>query len=143
MASHFCAASLAELRHASGSFAGVVYGVAWFQGIRRRTDRFCRRFSSANRVGHVFQSPIRDDTWRIPLVAYDIFHTNRVRFVLTALSMTIGTAALILVVTIGLAGRQYVIKQIDGIGVNWIFAEYEIGAQRIPTVLPICSRSTI
>ena len=63
--------------------------------------------------------------------AYDIFHTNRVRFVLTALSMTIGTAALILVVTIGLAGRQYVIKQIDGIGVNWIFAEYEIGAQRI------------
>jgi len=68
--------------------------------------------------------------------AYDIFRTNEVRFVLTALSMTIGTAALILVVTIGLAGRQYVMKQIDGIGVNWIFAEYEIGAQHITQVSP-------
>jgi len=68
--------------------------------------------------------------------AYDIFHTNQARFVLTALSMTIGTAALILVVTIGLAGRQYVMKQIDGIGVNWIFAEYETGAQRITNVAP-------
>ena len=54
--------------------------------------------------------------------AYDIFRTNEVRFVLTALGMTIGTAALILVVTIGLAGRQYVMKQIDALGVNWIFA---------------------
>ena len=58
------------------------------------------------------------------------------RFVLTALGMTIGTAALILVVTIGLAGRQYVMKQIDGIGVNWIFAEYETGAQRTTNVSP-------
>jgi len=68
--------------------------------------------------------------------AYDIFRTNEARFVLTALSMTIGTAALILVVTIALAGRQYVMKQIDGIGVNWIFAEYEIGAQHITQVSP-------
>jgi len=68
--------------------------------------------------------------------AYDIFRTNEARFVLTALSMTIGTAALILVVTIGLAGRQYVMKQIDGIGVNWIFVEYETGAQRITNVSP-------
>jgi hypothetical protein len=46
--------------------------------------------------------------------AYDIFRTNEARFVLTAISMTIGTAALILVVTIALAGRQYVMKQIMG-----------------------------
>ncbi len=68
--------------------------------------------------------------------AYDIFRTNEARFVLTALGMTIGTAALILVVTIGLAGRQYVMKQIDGIGVNWIFAEYETAAQRITNASP-------
>jgi len=68
--------------------------------------------------------------------AYDIFRANEVRFVLTALGMTIGTAALILVVTIGLAGRQYVMKQIDGIGVNWIFAEYETGDQRNTNVPP-------
>jgi putative ABC transport system permease protein len=67
---------------------------------------------------------------------YDIFRTNEVRFVLTALGMTIGTAALILVVTIALAGREYVTKQIDGIGVNWIYAEYEAGAQGISNVSP-------
>jgi putative ABC transport system permease protein len=68
--------------------------------------------------------------------AYDVFRTNEARFVLTAISMTIGTAALILVVTIALAGRQYVMKQIDGIGVNWIFAEYETGTQRTTNVSP-------
>ena len=47
------------------------------------------------------------------------------RFVLAAPGMTIGTAARILVLTIRLAGQQYVMQQIDGIGVNWIFAEYE------------------
>src|SRR5437016_1956034 len=68
--------------------------------------------------------------------AYDIFRANETRFVLTAIRMTIGTAALILVVTIALAGRQYVMKQIDGIGVNWIFAEYETGAKHITNVSP-------
>jgi putative ABC transport system permease protein len=68
--------------------------------------------------------------------AYDVFRTNEMRFVLTALGMTIGTAALILVVTIGLAGRQYVMTQIEGIGVNWIFAEYETGAGRITRATP-------
>src|SRR5262249_16288407 len=36
------------------------------------------------------------------------------------------------VVTIGLAGKEYVLRQIESIGVNWIFAEYEGGAQGIP-----------
>jgi putative ABC transport system permease protein len=67
---------------------------------------------------------------------YDIFRTNEVRFLLTALGMTIGTSALILVVTIALAGREYVTKQIDGIGVNWIYAEYQAGAQGITNVFP-------
>jgi putative ABC transport system permease protein len=64
--------------------------------------------------------------------AYDTFASNRVRFALTALGMMIGTASVILVVTIGLAGKKYVLRQIESIGVNWVFAEYEGGAQGIP-----------
>jgi putative ABC transport system permease protein len=63
--------------------------------------------------------------------AYDTFCSNKLRFMLTALGMVIGTASLILVVTIGLTGKQYVLKQIQGIGSNIIFVEYEGGAQRI------------
>jgi len=63
--------------------------------------------------------------------AYDTFCTNKVRFALTALGMVIGTASLILVVTIGLTGKQYVLNQIQSIGANMIYAEYESGAERI------------
>ncbi len=62
--------------------------------------------------------------------AYDTFCANKVRFALTALGMVIGTASLILVVTIGMTGRQWVIAQIQAIGTNEIWAEYQ-GAQHI------------
>ena len=54
--------------------------------------------------------------------AYDTFCSNKVRFILTALGMVIGTASLILVVTIGMTGRQYVLNQIQAIGTNEIWA---------------------
>jgi putative ABC transport system permease protein len=63
--------------------------------------------------------------------AYDTFCTNKVRFALTALGMVIGTASLILVVTIGMTGKQYVLNQIQSIGANMIYAEYQSGAERI------------
>ena len=47
------------------------------------------------------------------------------RFALTALGMVIGTASLILVVTIGMTGKQYVLNQIQAIGTNQIEAEYQ------------------
>src|SRR5246127_5598890 len=63
--------------------------------------------------------------------AYDTFCSNKVRFALTALGMVIGTASLILVTTIGLTGKQYLLNQIQAIGSNWIYAEYESGAEHI------------
>jgi putative ABC transport system permease protein len=63
--------------------------------------------------------------------AYDTFMSNKVRFALTALGMVIGTASLILVTTIGLTGKQYLLNQIQSIGSNWIYAEYESGGGRI------------
>jgi putative ABC transport system permease protein len=68
--------------------------------------------------------------------AYETFLSNKIRFMLTALGMVIGTASLILVVTIGLTGKQYVLNQIQGIGANLIYAEYEGGAQRITNAAP-------
>jgi len=62
--------------------------------------------------------------------AYDTFCSNKVRFALTALGMVIGTASLILVVTIGMTGKQYVLNQIQGIGANLIYAEYQGGDAR-------------
>ncbi len=63
--------------------------------------------------------------------AYDTFVANRMRFLLTALGIAIGTASLVLVVTIGLTGKQYVLNLIQGIGTNLIYASYEGGGQRI------------
>jgi len=60
----------------------------------------------------------------IVLLAIDSFRLNQIRFALTALGMVIGTASLILVVTIGLSGRQYVLTSIQNIGTNLIWAEY-------------------
>jgi putative ABC transport system permease protein len=48
--------------------------------------------------------------------AFDTFRSNKVRFLLTALGMMIGTASLILVATISLTGKQYVLNLIQGIG---------------------------
>jgi putative ABC transport system permease protein len=63
--------------------------------------------------------------------AYDTFCSNKVRFILTALGMVIGTASLILVVTIGMTGRQFVLNQIQAIGTNEIWAQYLGGDARI------------
>jgi putative ABC transport system permease protein len=64
----------------------------------------------------------------IVAIALDSFQTSKVRFILTAIGMVIGTASLILVVTIGLTGKQYVMNQIQSIGANLIYAYYEGGS---------------
>jgi putative ABC transport system permease protein len=59
--------------------------------------------------------------------AYSTFVADKVRFSLTALGIAVGTASLILVVTIVMTGKQYVFDQIQGIGVNMIVIEYQGG----------------
>src|SRR6478736_1221660 len=63
----------------------------------------------------------------IVTLAVDSFRSSKWRFALTALGMVIGTASLIVVVTIGLTGKQYVMNQIQAIGANLIYAYYEGG----------------
>ena len=63
--------------------------------------------------------------------AYDAFSSNKLQFTLTSLAMAVGTASVILVVTIGLTGKQYILRQIQSIGANMISADYQGGLQRI------------
>jgi putative ABC transport system permease protein len=58
---------------------------------------------------------------------------NPVRSLLTTLAMAIGTASVILVVTISLVGRNYILQEVEGIGSNLIFAYYNGGAAASPT----------
>ena len=52
---------------------------------------------------------------------------NKFRTFLTALGLVIGNASVILVVTISLTSRDYILEQIQGIGSNLIYAQYEAG----------------
>jgi putative ABC transport system permease protein len=49
---------------------------------------------------------------------------NPVRSLLTGLGMVIGTASVILVVTISLTSRDYILEQVEGVGSNIIFAYF-------------------
>jgi putative ABC transport system permease protein len=62
---------------------------------------------------------------------YDSFSSNKLQFTLTALAMAVGTASVILVATIGLTGKQYILRQLQSIGTNMIYAEYQGGSNRI------------
>src|SRR5436309_3035758 len=57
----------------------------------------------------------------------EALRANPVRSLLTGLGMVIGTASVILVVTISLTSRDYILQQIEGIGSNIIFAYYVTG----------------
>jgi len=64
-------------------------------------------------------------------ITLDTFLTSKIRFILTALGIMIGTTSLILVVTIGMTGKNYVLNQIEAIGTNMISIDYEGGGQRL------------
>jgi putative ABC transport system permease protein len=55
--------------------------------------------------------------------------SNPVRSLLTGLGMVIGTASVILVVTISLTSRDYILEQIEGVGSNLVYSQAEIGNQ--------------
>jgi len=60
--------------------------------------------------------------------AYQSLSANKMRAGLTMLGMVIGTASIILVVTIALTGRDYILQQIQGVGSNLIYLYYEAAA---------------
>jgi putative ABC transport system permease protein len=70
---------------------------------------------------------ISSETWG---VAIDALRANKVKAALTMLGVVIGSACIVLVVTIALIGKNYVIAQIEGVGSNIVYADYLGGAAR-------------
>ncbi len=62
--------------------------------------------------------------------AIEALRANKVRTFLTALGLVIGNASVILVVTISLTSKEYILEQIQGIGSNIIYAQYSVGGQQ-------------
>jgi putative ABC transport system permease protein len=70
---------------------------------------------------------IQSQIWKI---AIDALRANKIKAFLTMLGVVIGTACIVLVVTISLVGKNYIIAQIEGVGSNIVYAELiRTGAQ--------------
>ena len=56
-------------------------------------------------------------------VSIDALRANKLRAVLTSLGVIIGSASIVLVVTVALTSRKFVISQIEAVGSNYVWAE--------------------
>jgi putative ABC transport system permease protein len=56
-------------------------------------------------------------------VAIDALRSNKLRAILTSLGVIIGSASIVLVVTVALTSQKYVIGQIEAIGSNMVYVE--------------------
>jgi putative ABC transport system permease protein len=56
-------------------------------------------------------------------VAIDALRSNKMRAVLTCLGVVIGSASIVLVVTVALTGKKFVISQIESVGSNLVWVE--------------------
>jgi putative ABC transport system permease protein len=59
------------------------------------------------------------ENWHL---AIEALRANRMRAALTMLGVVIGSACIVLVVTVSLTGRRYIAAQIEGVGSNIVFA---------------------
>jgi putative ABC transport system permease protein len=71
------------------------------------------------------------ETWR---VAIDALRANKLRAFLTMLGVTIGSACIVLVITVSLTSRHYIIGQIEGVGANLVYAQLVKSPTRAVTV---------
>jgi putative ABC transport system permease protein len=67
------------------------------------------------------------ETWSLALQA---LRANKLRAALTMLGVIIGSGCIVLVVTVGLAGKHYIIAQIEGVGANLIYGELISGTSQ-------------
>src|SRR3989442_11675892 len=62
--------------------------------------------------------------WRETVsVAVDALRANKVRAMLTSLGVIIGSASIVLVVTVALTSKKFVLSQIESIGSNLVWVE--------------------
>jgi putative ABC transport system permease protein len=71
---------------------------------------------------HASKCMLWSETWKLALQA---LRANKVRAMLTMLGVIIGSACIVLVVTVSLVGKRYIVGQIEGVGSNLVYAELE------------------
>jgi putative ABC transport system permease protein len=70
-----------------------------------------------------------NETWHLAVQA---LRGNKLRAALTMLGVIIGSGCIVLVVTVALAGKRYIVTQIEGVGSNLIYAQVlHTGASRV------------
>ncbi len=72
------------------------------------------------------------EIWKLAVQA---LLTNKLRSILTMLGVIIGTASIVLVVTIALAGQRYVVSQIEEVGANLVYAFVVAGGESEPLAM--------
>ena len=85
------------------------------RSLKPKLSSFDRTLASA-RTTMVFSEVLQ--------LAFDSFKASKVRFLLTMLGMVIGSASIVLVVTLGLTGKEYALNLISSIGPNMIEMQY-------------------
>jgi putative ABC transport system permease protein len=63
---------------------------------------------------------LQSELWKL---AIDALRANKLKAFLTTLGVVIGSACIVLVVTISLVGQSYILAQIEGVGSNLVYAE--------------------
>src|SRR5258707_6108651 len=56
-------------------------------------------------------------------VAIDALRANKLRAILTSLGVVIGSASIVLVVTVALSSRKFVLSRIESVGSNLVWVE--------------------
>src|SRR3954462_2052223 len=74
---------------------------------------------------------IARETWRVALEA---LWANKLRAFLTTIGVVIGSACIVLVFTVALAGREVVVGQIEAVGSNLVYAHYEVNPQEATVI---------
>ncbi len=72
------------------------------------------------------------ETWSF---AMDALRANKLRSILTVLGVAIGSGCFVLVVTVALTGRRYIIHQIEAVGSNIVYAQLAQSDSSQPMVL--------
>ena len=69
---------------------------------------------------------VTKETWH---VAVEALWANKLRTMLTTLGVVIGSACIVLVATVAVTGRRIVLGQIEAVGSNLVYANYEVNPQ--------------
>jgi putative ABC transport system permease protein len=72
------------------------------------------------------------ETWNL---AFQALRANKLRAILTMLGVIIGSGCIVLVVTVALAGKRYIISVIEGVGSNLVMAEVKNPGEARPLML--------